>query len=415
MSRMALKSSSIVFINGTPLADNVFQSHIISYLKTLKESGTDVSLLSITEDSDSKSEVCESNRASIRALLGNKAIFVKQPPANRGFNPMLKALKPALEKIRIEKSPQLFHTNSYLTGYLTLRILNKRRREKMLVDFKGILPQECLYYDPCNLPLRIARYLISIKMEKYICRHADGLTVVSNAFKEWVVRKRGFAPQKIWVAPSCVDETVFKIDWAAREEIRKTLGWGDAPVIVYNGSLRKWQLPERMFELFSAIYKKNKDVRFLFLTDDLDGARRFMQNTATQKENFHLKSVRGANLARYLSTGDAGILLRKKDIVNQVASPTKFGEYLRCGLGVIATDGIGDYSRIIREKNFGIVIPSRLDKANLEEAARWFLNHLGELRKGAEARSYWAGAELGWAKNIQTLQQAYEALITEKP
>jgi len=50
------------------------------------------------------------------------------------------------------------------------------------------------------------------------------------------------------------------------------------------------------------------------------------------------------------------LLLRKSHPVNYVASPTKFGEYLAAGVPVIATEGIGDTSDLIKNENIGIII-----------------------------------------------------------
>jgi len=46
------------------------------------------------------------------------------------------------------------------------------------------------------------------------------------------------------------------------------------------------------------------------------------------------------------------MLLREKNLVNRVASPIKFGEYLCCGLPLIISRGIGDTEEIIEK--FGI-------------------------------------------------------------
>ena len=63
-----------------------------------------------------------------------------------------------------------------------------------------------------------------------------------------------------------------------------------------------------------------------------------------------------------LSAADFGLLLRENNIVNNVASPTKFAEYLMAGLPVIISNGIGDFSYFVRFKNVGICIDSHIDK-----------------------------------------------------
>lgn len=60
----------------------------------------------------------------------------------------------------------------------------------------------------------------------------------------------------------------------------------------------------------------------------------------------------------YLQEAHAGLLLRREDPVNQVASPTKFGEYLAAGLPVLLTEGIGDFSALVEDEGLGMIVPS---------------------------------------------------------
>jgi len=53
---------------------------------------------------------------------------------------------------------------------------------------------------------------------------------------------------------------------------------------------------------------------------------------------------------------DFGLLFRKDEVVNRVASPTKFSEYALCGLPIIISDNIGDFSDYIRSSGYGYVI-----------------------------------------------------------
>jgi hypothetical protein len=43
-------------------------------------------------------------------------------------------------------------------------------------------------------------------------------------------------------------------------------------------------------------------------------------------------------------------------ITNQVASPTKFAEYLSNGLRVITNEGLGDFSELVRKEDLGIAL-----------------------------------------------------------
>lgn len=402
------KDIHLIYINGTPISDSVFHSHVITYLRKLKETGLEITgFLSMTEDAEHETEICKENKGEIREISGVNTVFLKQSSMKKGFRPLQKLIHKAITGMNLPDKPIVFHANSYLTGYALLRVLGARRTQKVIVDFKGILPQECLYYDPCSLPMRFLRYLIALYMERFICRQADAITVVSNAFKNLLIQRYRMKPGRIFVVPSCVDTKVYHFDPEIGKKARLELGLGDAPVMVYSGSLRKWQMPEQMFSLFKTAAEKNRDIRFLFLTNEKEKAKDCFRKYGIPEDRYHIISARGNKLAEYLMAGDVGLLLRKRDIVNLAASPTKFGEYLRCGLGVIATEGIGDFSETVKSLNFGITIKNVMDKNELEQTVEWFIGNYFQLRKAAKKRSEWAKENLGWQNHLDTLKKAY--------
>ena len=63
-------------------------------------------------------------------------------------------------------------------------------------------------------------------------------------------------------------------------------------------------------------------------------------------------------VARWAAAADAGLLLRESNIINRVASPTKFAEYLSVGIPVLITDSLADFARIVEEDQVGRVVAS---------------------------------------------------------
>jgi hypothetical protein len=57
----------------------------------------------------------------------------------------------------------------------------------------------------------------------------------------------------------------------------------------------------------------------------------------------------------YLQACDYGLLIRETSVTNQVASPTKFAEYLQAGCKVVISPGIGDFSAFVQEHHCGEV------------------------------------------------------------
>jgi len=69
-----------------------------------------------------------------------------------------------------------------------------------------------------------------------------------------------------------------------------------------------------------------------------------------------IKESSYSDLVNYYNMADYGLLFRKDETVNNVAAPTKFSEYALCGLPVIISDNIGDYSDYISKSGNGYVI-----------------------------------------------------------
>ena len=75
---------------------------------------------------------------------------------------------------------------------------------------------------------------------------------------------------------------------------------------------------------------------------------------------------------------DYGLLIRENSFTNQVASPVKFAEYLCCGLPVIISERLGDYSEFVEKNGCGYIIKdnvqciSKIKKVSLEEKEKCF-------------------------------------------
>jgi hypothetical protein len=57
-----------------------------------------------------------------------------------------------------------------------------------------------------------------------------------------------------------------------------------------------------------------------------------------------------------LNASDVGLLLLRQSPNIETSSPVKFAEYLNCGLPVLITSGVGDYSRMTIERQVGATV-----------------------------------------------------------
>ena len=140
------------------------------------------------------------------------------------------------------------------------------------------------------------------------------------------------------------DKNVFDYQPPLREEVRQELGLKDELLFVYAGSLGPQYCLNEMLEIFQAYAEKHL-TKFLILTGNTEFAE---QNIPSElKPHVILKSVPSEKVSFYLNGGDVAFGLRKPTFSMQGVAPIKLGEYLLCGLPVIASKGIGDTEKIL--------------------------------------------------------------------
>ena len=183
-----------------------------------------------------------------------------------------------------------------------------------------------------------------------------------------------------------------------REELRQELGLKDEFLFVYAGSLGPQYCIDEMLEIFSA-YAENHLAKFLILTGNTEFAE---QNIPAElKAHVILKSVPSEKVSFYLNGGDVAFGLRKPTFSMQGVAPIKLGEYLLCGLPVIASKGIGDTEKILEnfeecylfDHSIGLLPQIAQIKNFLEKAIFANRNNIAEKAQhyfslGAAAESY---------------------------
>ena len=160
---------------------------------------------------------------------------------------------------------------------------------------------------------------------------------------------------------------------AGRAAVRRELGIEDsAPVLCYAGSMgNQYCLPE-MLKFFRLVRGSRDDAQLLLLTGSPEEAKRGLDGFADLRAGCHIRCVSPTDVARYLGACDLGLALRRPSFSMQAVAPIKLGEYLLCGLPVLATRAIGDTDEMVTDQ-----VGHSLDTMSLGElegAAEWFLH-----------------------------------------
>lgn len=278
-----------------------------------------------------------------------EVIFYKSFPNYPFYNNIAKTnLAKAFKKAQINKST-LIHSRGWSSASLVYKSLIKAglSNPKILLDIRGAIKEEVLDFQKNNW---LKKTLKSININKVIAavKYYTFISVVSEALKDYVFNNVGKIEGEVFVNP-CLAGTSFIYSAEHREKLRSTLGiQGNEKLFIFSsGGESLWQNNQELIRI------ADKGFKVLNLSKvNLD------------HPNVITKYVKYNEVAGYLSAADVALIFRDKSLVNQVASPVKFSEYLCSGLPVISDKNVDVIKRCTQNTGYGILIDSIDDITN---------------------------------------------------
>ena len=226
----------------------------------------------------------------------------------------------------------------------------------------GIVKNVCHDGRGCNLGQMIEYdvYSDNIKndiaiVEPYVVHQANFRLAVSNNLISYWQKHFLYQSNNHVVIPCTISEKYVtnKLDEMAIINNRKQLGFSDNDIIlVFSGSNFGWQSFDLIRRFCEIQLNFDERIKIIFLSkEDLV----INELTKTYKDRIICKWVAFEEVLDFLRMCDYGILLRESNDTNNVASPTKFAEYLAAGLSVIISDNL-EFSKLVTDQNCGILV-----------------------------------------------------------
>lgn len=171
-------------------------------------------------------------------------------------------------------------------------------------------------------------------------RRPDAAVVVSHPMADLIRERVGIT--STFVAPTVVDRATFR---------PRPPGPGK---MTYVGSGAPWQDLPLLAEIWSVMHQLDADLRFRVVSRDdrADVLRRALPAGVVEMVAAHDP----ATVADQLGDSQLGFIVRRRHIVNTVSYPTKFGEYVASGVGVVTTDIGWDIGTLTRATGCGLVL-----------------------------------------------------------
>ncbi|MEN2436110.1 glycosyltransferase [Weeksellaceae bacterium A-14] len=263
----------------------------------------------------------------------------KKPVASIGSFLTLFTSSQKIEKYIRENKIDIVMPRSTFPAFMVNKI-RKSFEGKIIFDADGLPIEERV--DFAGLKRNSFLYKFLKSAETKMLKKADAVITRSQKALDIHVQTIGEQHRpKFSVVFNGRDAEKFKFNEEWRRAARKELGVDDELLFVYAGSLGPQYCMDEMLEIF----RISERAKFLILTGNPEFAEKHIPEDL--RERIEVKKVPSDEVPYWLNAGDIAFGLRQPTYSMQGVAPIKLGEYLLCGLPVIASKGIGDSEEIL--------------------------------------------------------------------
>jgi glycosyltransferase involved in cell wall biosynthesis len=365
----------VLFISYNALIEPLGPTQILPYVRGLAET-CEMVVLSFEKRVRSPDEDA-AETAAVAGVLADRGIrwirlrYHKRPSLPATLFDICRGVLRVVREHRRQPF-DLLHARGYVPAAIAGAV-KQCTGVPFLFDIRGLQADEYAdsgHWDPRGLKFRLTK-----RVEQALLRTADGLVTLTHAvqptLQTFAGLKQRATPPPSRVIPTCVDLDHFRFDPAARERVRARLQVGDRPVLVYAGSIGGYYLLEEMLDFYQTARDRWPG---LFLLALVNGSPEAMAAALAARriapEDYAVTWARHADMPAFLSAADAGLAFVRPSPAKRSASPTKCGEYLACGLPMVASGGVGDVDEWLERTGAGALVTQHSRDAYAEAADR---------------------------------------------
>lgn len=229
--------------------------------------------------------------------------------------------------------------------------------KNQIVWMQGVVPEESFMRRHSKLRFSVLSY-----MERIVLKKSKLLLLVSDDMLKHYEEKYKLSLKDKSIIMPCFNETEIVEDAFSENKYKEN-------TFLYVGGMAKWQCFEQMAELYSQIEEADSNTMFYVYTFDKDIAEAVIK--ALNIKNYKVDYAPKEELSEKIKCIKYGFVLREDCTVNNVATPTKFSNYLSNGIIPIYSDSLRSFANVDAETQIGIVC--NLDDLNI--GAKRILEH----------------------------------------
>jgi glycosyltransferase involved in cell wall biosynthesis len=282
-------------------------------------------------------------------------------------------------------------------------MLSAIKRCPLVFEVRDLWPDGAIDTGVLTNPLLIR---LMYWIEKISYRKASVINALTPAFQEILIKKKGIAPEKVWMIPNAADLDVIK-PGPQNGEIRERHGWGDKFISLYIGTHGRanylWQLIET-----AKILKNEPEYLIVCIGDGME--RELLIKKAEEEKLINICFLPGVTkneINEYLNACDVSLVVLKKVDTFKTVYPNKMFDSMAAARTIIlAIDGVAR-KLVVDDAQCGLFVEPE-NAREIAEKMRFYRNNPDIARRhGMNGYEY-------VCKNYdrKTLAKKYMELIT---
>lgn len=258
---------------------------------------------------------------------------------------LVSLLKVKKHDVVIVSSPPLFVG---ITGIL----LKFFKRMPLVFEVRDIWPESAIDLGLLNNKLLIK---LSFLGEKLFYKYADKINVLTPAFKDFLIERKGISEQKIMYVPNGADLDVFYPQQKSSKLEALKKPFEGKFLVSYFGSHSTANKLEQLLEVAKACLQ-DKEIHFLFIGDGKEKANLLRKAKEDGLNNVTFLDQKPREIINdYCAISDVGVAILPKINIFKTVYPSKMFDYLAAGKPVIlGVDGVA--RELIENHECGIYV-----------------------------------------------------------
>jgi len=239
--------------------------------------------------------------------------------------------------------------------------------------------------------------------EKWLLRHADGITVASRTLED-MVKALDIAENRVFYLPNGWSEVVSPLSSINTPAINL----GSIPKVLLYTRFFEYDL-ERLIKVWKCVLDDMPEARLLVVGKGLFGEEERLSKLAKEAgiadSLIFTGWIEPQLLGSYLAAADVAIYPMNDDLLNRAKCPLKLIDLLSAGLPVVA-EGVGQVKEYVQHQETGILVEPGDVQGFAAEVKRLLRDKALRDRLGHRAKAKMK-VEYDWNRLAQTVHQVY--------